>query len=224
MYLLYSRAIKGGGAILKSTSSGGASTQTSSSGGGTTATSSNGGGFSVTSASGGGETATSSNFIEAHIMSGVPENDLGGDNYGFHVHEVVVPGHSHTVTIASHTHSVSVSDHTHNVTVPGHTHSVSIPSHTHNVDIPDHTHEIEWGIYTLDRLPTAVTIKVDGNTVPYTKISAEHLDLIPYLTKEVEDRVKRGWHTVEITPNDLGRITAQVTTQFFIQSRGGGNH
>jgi hypothetical protein len=220
MYLLYSRAIKSGGAILKSTSSGGSSTQTSSSGGGTTATSSSGGGFSVTSASGGGTTATSSNYIEAHLMSGAPENVVGSS----HLHEVVVPGHSHTVTISNHSHSVTVSDHSHSVTVPSHTHSVTIPAHTHTVDMPDHTHDIDYGIYTLNRLPTAVSIKVDGNTVPYTATSADNLNLIPYLSKESDGKVIRGWHTVEIKPNDLGRITAQVTTQFFIQSRGGGNY
>ena len=76
-------------------------------------------------------------------------------------------------------------------------------------------------IFELDRTPSSVTIKVDGNTVPVTSTSVDSIDLIPYLALDSENRVQRGWHTVEITPNDLGRINAQLMVQFFIQSRGG---
>jgi hypothetical protein len=47
--------------------------------------------------------------------------------------------------------------------------------------------------------------------------------LIPYLSKDTEGKVNRGWHTIAIAPNDLGRINAQIFTQFFVQSRGGGS-
>lgn len=89
--------------------------------------------------------------------------------------------------------------------------------------MPDHTHAIQFGIFKLDNVPSKVTIKVDGNPVPYTATNGDNIDLIPYLSKDSEGRVNRGWHTVTITPNDLGRINAQIYTQFFIQSRGGGN-
>jgi phage minor structural protein len=201
----YERAIQGGGATTATSSSGGGSTQTSSSGGGAT----------VTSAAGGGATVTSNNFIEAHVMSGVPENAVGTDNYGNHLHEVVIPGHNHTVNI---------SDHTHSVAVPSHTHNVTIPSHSHTVSIPDHTHEIEFGIYKLEALPSSVAVMVDGNTVPHTSVEGDNIDLIPYLSKDSEGKVQRGWHTVTIAPNDLGRISAQIYSQFFIQSRGEGNY
>ncbi|MBT2736171.1 phage tail spike protein [Bacillus sp. ISL-7] len=200
----YERAIQGGGA----------STQTSSSGGGSTQTSSTGGQATVTSASGGGTTATSSSYVEQHIMSGVPENVVGTANYGNHLHEVVIPGHNHTVTIASHTHSVSV---------PSHSHTVTIPDHSHTVAIPDHTHAIEFGIYELGQLPTSVVIKVDDNTVPFTSVEGDNIDLIPYLSKDSEGKVDRGWHTITIAPNDLGRINAQIYSQVFIQSRGNGS-
>src|SRR5690606_12713983 len=96
-----------------------------------------------------------------------------------------------------------------------------IPSHRHDITLPNHTHEIEHGIFKLNRLPSRVTIKVDGVTVPYTSTSGDSIDLVPYLTLDSDRRVQRGWHTVEITPNDLGRINAQLMVQFFMQSRGG---
>jgi phage minor structural protein len=197
----YERAINGGGATTATSSSGGGSTQTSSTGGQAT----------VTSAAGGASTETSSSYVEQHLMSGVPENAVGSDNYGNHLHEVVVPGHDHSVSIPNHSHSVSV---------PSHTHNVDIPGHTHNVSIPDHTHGLEFGIYQLERLPTAVTIKVDNNPLDFTDTKGDNIDLIPYLSKDTDGKVNRGWHTVTITPNDLARINAQIFTQFFVQSRG----
>lgn len=238
----YERAIKGGGAVATSTSSGGASTQTSSSGGGSTQTSSSGGGSTqtsstggqatVTSASGGGATETSSNFIEMHSMTGVPENSVGTENWGYHQHEFVIPGHNHTVNIPNHTHSVTVPNHTHNVSIPNHTHTVSIPAHTHDVNIPahthdvsipDHVHEIEFGIFELDTTPSEVMIEVDGNQVPYTQTSGDNINLIPYLSKDSNGKVQRGRYVeIKITPNNLARINATVTSRIFIQSRIGG--
>ncbi|MDF2791407.1 MAG: hypothetical protein K0S80_4509 [Neobacillus sp.] len=197
----YSKAVKGGGGVIQSTSSGGSSTQTSSTGGQAT----------VTSAGGGGTTATSSNYVEAHYMTGTPENSVGTENWGYHLHEFVIPGHDHTVSIPTHTHSVSV---------PSHTHSVDTPAHTHGVTLTDHTHDLEYGIYKHSEMPTEVTIMIDGNIVPHTNIEGENVDLIPYLAKDTDGKIKRGWHIIEITPNDLARISAQVTSQFFIQSRG----
>ncbi|MBD7939539.1 phage tail protein [Cytobacillus sp. Sa5YUA1] len=220
----YGKATEGGGATSTTTSGGGATTATSSSGGGVSTSTASGGGSSQTSSAGGGTQTTTStrNFSQLNLMSGIPE---GLSNA--HVHEVQIPGdrfnHSHEITIGSHTHSVSIPSHTHNFNVPNHSHSVSIPNHTHDFTLPDHTHEIQHGIFKLNTTPSRVTIKVDGNTVPHTSTSGQNIDLIPYLGKDSSGRVNRGWHTVEITPNSLGRITAQITTQFFIQSRGGGN-
>lgn len=102
-----------------------------------------------------------------------------------------------------------------------HTHSFDVPAHAHDITLPAHTHEIEYGIFKLSRRPSKVTVKVDGVTVPITALSGDGINLIPYLSVDSEGRVQRGWHTVEITPNDLGRINAEVMTQFFMQSRGG---
>jgi len=208
-YFIYSRATKGGGAIVKSTASGGASTQTSSSGGG----------VSTSTASGGSTTTTSgaSSYVDGFVLTTTPvEGEYGLPAYENHMHRL------NTIHL-QHSHSVSIPAHTHNFSVPNHSHTVNIPSHTHSFELPDHTHDIEYGIYKLTSKPTSVTIKVDGNIVPITKLEADNIDIIPYLSKDAKGNVLRGWHTVEITPNNLGRINAQVSTQFFIQSRGGVN-
>ena len=218
----YGRATKGGGATTATSSSGGGTTATSSSGGGTTATSSSGGSVSKSTASGGATTTTSgtSDFVDEFILTTTPRPE--GALYDVHSHRINLQWlqHTHRVSIPAHTHNFEIPAHTHTVTIPNHTHTVSIPNHTHTVSIPNHTHEIEHGIFLLDRLPSTVTIKVDGNTVPVTAINGEDVDLIPYLATDDSGMIIRGWHTVEIAPNDLGRINAQLITQFFIQSRG----
>ncbi|MGG3042617.1 phage tail spike protein [Bacillus anthracis] len=263
----YSRATKGGGAIVESTSAGGAvvnstsagggvvnstssgggSTQTSSSGGGSTQTSTSGGGGSFTSEAGGGAvpSTTQKSFAEMHLMSGVPQNSVGSENWGYHLHEVVIPGdafshshtvnvpshkhqvnipaHSHSVTIPAHTHSVQIPDHTHQINIPNHTHEINIPNHTHTISLPDHTHDIQHGIYKLQEKPGKVTVKVDGNIVPMDSISAQNINLIPYLSKDGGGKIERNkWHEVTITPDKLGRVNANIISRLFIQSRIGG--
>ncbi|TDT83165.1 phage minor structural protein [Bacillus sp. AG1163] len=263
----YSKATKGGGAIVESTSAGGAvvnstsagggvvnstssgggSTQTSSSGGGSTQTSTSGGGGSFTSEAGGGAvpSTTQKSFAEMHLMSGVPQNSVGSENWGYHLHEVVIPGdafshshtvnvpshkhqvnipaHSHSVTIPAHTHSVQIPDHTHQINIPNHTHEINIPNHTHTISLPDHMHDIQHGIYKLSEKPSRVTVKVDGNIVPVDSTSAQNINLIPYLSKDGGGKIERNkWHTVTITPDKLGRVNANIISRLFIQSRIGG--
>lgn len=263
----YSRATKGGGAIVESTSAGGAvvnstsagggvvnstssgggSTQTSSSGGGSTQTSTSGGGGSFTSEAGGGAvpSTTQKSFAEMHLMSGVPENSIGSENWGNHLHEVVIPGdafshshtvnvpshkhqvnipaHSHSVTIPAHTHSVQIPDHTHQINIPHHTHEINIPNHTHTISLPDHMHDIQHGIYKLSEKPSRVTVKVDGNIVPVDSTSAQNINLIPYLSKDSGGKIDRNkWHEITITPDKLGRVNANIISRLFIQSRTGG--
>lgn len=253
----YSKATKGGGAIVESTSagggvvnstsSGGGSTQTSSSGGGSTQTSTSGGGGSFTSEAGGGAvpSTTQKSFAEMHLMSGVPQNSVGSENWGYHLHEVVIPGdafshshtvnvpshkhqvnipaHSHSVTIPAHTHSVQIPDHTHQINILNHTHEINIPNHTHTISLPDHMHDIQHGIYKLSEKPSRVTVKVDGNIVPVDSTSAQNINLIPYLSKDGGGKIERNkWHTVTITPDKLGRVNANIISRLFIQSRIGG--
>jgi len=204
-YKLYSRATKSGGAVVKS----------SGSGGGTVATSSSGGGGTHTSSSGGSTQTTSGFSKPTFFVYSSTKLPLTGATFDNHTHAVEVTDE------LDHSHSVSIPAHSHNVTVPNHSHNVTVPAHSHDIDIPEHSHDIEHGIFTLDRLPTAVTIKVDGNTIPHTAINGDNIDLVPYLEKAADGRIKRGaWHKVEILPNDLGRIVAQINMKCFIQSRG----
>ncbi|MDQ0270716.1 hypothetical protein J2S17_002601 [Cytobacillus purgationiresistens] len=218
----YGQATQGGGATSTTTSGGGATTATSSSGGGVAKSTASGGGSTATSSSGGGTTITSS--ISNPTFFAYTSNPVGlNPAYADHIHAINVTdqmNHNHSSTIPNHQHTVIIPSHTHNFDVPNHSHSVSIPNHTHDFTIPNHIHEIAHGIYKLNRLPSTVTIKVDGKAVSHTSTSGDNIDLVPYLSTDSGNKIQRGWHTVEITPNDLGRINAQLNLQFFIQSRG----
>lgn len=139
-----------------------------------------------------------------------------------HSHSVSVPSHSHSVSIPSHSHSVSIPSHTHSVKIPTHTHQVSIPAHSHNFSIPNHTHDIEYGIYKGTTASNGKLV-VDGTTVG-TYSSFNDLNLIPYLTKNSDGVVVRGWHTLQVTPNTLSRVELDLVIQLFANSRGGGQY
>lgn len=248
IFVLYSRGTGGGGAITKSTSAGGALVESTKSGGGTSKSTASGGGSTQTSKAGGASTQTSSAgggttasstfasptfFI--YSSTPLPLTDVSFENHYHavevaderlrHNHQVTIPNHTHQVSIPAHTHEVDIPAHTHDFTVPAHTHEVDIPSHTHQVVLPDHTHDIDYGIYELDTLPTAVKIEVDGNLVPVTSTSGNEIDIIPYLAKDDGGKVLRGqWHEVKITPNGLGRITANIISRMFISSHTGGTY
>lgn len=119
-----------------------------------------------------------------------------------------VNGHAHG--IVPHYHVFSIGDHVHNM--------------EHNHIIPSHNHQIQFGIYE-GATASAVGIIVDGNVVPGSATSADEFDLLPYLNKDEEGKIERGqWHSIEIVPNTLSRVTASVMSQVFIQSRGGGDY
>jgi len=145
-----------------------------------------------------------------------------------HTHAIQIPDHTHDISIPSHTHSVQIPDHTHDMSIPDHVHGVNIPEHIHGVDIPDHTHDIvlpnhvhniEYGIYE-GPTPTAVTVKVDGNVIPNAGLSETELDILQFMKKDNYGKIERGWHELEIIPNDLGRVQATLHLQVFVQSRG----
>lgn len=258
-YRGYTKAVKGGGAKVTSTSAGGASTQTSSAGGGSVVSSTSGGGGVTTSSGGGGSTATSSvdgqstqtssaGGSHRHLMfapssaSGPIQQDtkyeagsgallkIDGTNReiytkeisGEHTHTITTPAHTHNVPIPSHTHNVPIPNHSHNVSIPSHTHKVTIPNHTHTVTLPDHTHPLEWGIYEAPNSANSVDIIVDGKTLPQHDTSQQRLNIVDYLRKTTGGKISRGNHTIEIKPNRLARIEAQVICRVFIQSQLGG--
>ncbi len=220
-FRVYGRATKGGGAVVQSstTQGGGANVQST-----TTAA----GGATVQTTDSKGKhrhrvfrfiTDTESKEPPGNFLNYVAVADANGQSAaGF-----FAPGNQLDLYTeeesGEHSHAVPISAHTHGLTI-------SIPNHVHafSITIPDHVHELEFGIYKLKEMPTKVAVKIDGNTVPITAINGDNIDIIPYLSKDDSGKVNRGWHTISITPNDLGRINAQIYTQFFIQSRGGGEY
>ena len=217
----YSRATEGGGAIVKSTSAGGGTVRSTSSGGGTTATSSSGGGTSTSTQSGGGTTQSSTvweNLSTINIKSNQPTFE-GAD----HIHWIGIPleafKHSHSTTLPAHSHNFSTPNHTHDVNIPNHTHEIEIPNHTHEIELPNHTHNVKHEIVELDTLPSNVTIKVDGNVVPHTSTSGDRINLVDYMSKDADGKITRGRHEVEILPNGLARIEADLICRVFIQSQ-----
>ena len=269
-YRGYTKAVKGGGATVKSTSAGGATTSTSTSGGGSTQSSTSGGGYSSgsTTNSGGGSTQTSSvngqstqtssaGGDHGHIMLRYVSDYNGGidqfkrrifrsDNNndwfvieslntkdiptasssGHHSHSVSTPAHSHSVSVPSHSHnfSISIPNHNHKMTIPNHSHKVTIPNHTHQITLPDHTHPLEWGIYESNTSASKVDIVVDGKILPSHNTSMERLNLVDYLKKSNDGKIAKGWHKIEMKPNLLARIEAQVICRVFIQSQLGGQY
>lgn len=223
-YRAYSKAVEGGGASVSSTSSGGSSTQTSSSGGGTSTTSGSGGGVSTSTGGGGGTTRTSSaeNYRQGTSghNHGFPDLTVFLDKEGRNQVWRESGQHEHTFTIPTHTHDINIPNHTHSLTVDAHTHSISIPSHTHSITLPNHEHDIKHGIFERSQMPSAVTVRVDGVTLPGNETSSTDIDLLPYLAKDDAGRIQRGRYAeIEIIPNDLARINATVTSRLFIQSR-----
>ncbi|MBD9865546.1 phage tail protein [Enterococcus faecalis] len=170
-YRGYTKAVKGGGATVKSTSAGGASTQTSSAGGGSVVSSSAGGGGSTTSGSGGGSyqggstntdggsaQTSSANGSHDHLMFNViqgppqtlPKITLRAGGGG----EIYTEARGGTFRTASaadnHTHTVNVPSHSHrfNIDIPAHSYVVSIPNHTHSISVPSHSHQVRIPAHT----------------------------------------------------------------------------
>lgn len=225
----YERAIEAAGEVAKSTSSGGGVTPT---------TSTDEQKVRATTYKS-AEVKSSTTSREWNTIPGIYVPDgmsaAGAHNHGIQpgtqlatvgggaVTWVAAENHSHILT-ADHHHEVTIPGHDHEVTIPSHNHTVTIPEHTHEIQIPAHTHDIEFGIYEGPS-PSSVTIKVDGAEMPVTQSSGDSIDIVPYLSKDGEGKINRGtWHTVEITPDTLGRIVASVNLQLFVASRGGGNY
>lgn len=179
------------------------------------------GGGSTTSA-GGGQTSSADGEHVHKMFSATgfaaasdPNNSVAlrcANNQYIYVDSDTAAGIEYYTEGSSGSHAHTVDDHTHDV-----------PDHVHTFEIPGHGHPLEYGIYKHATLPTAITIKVDGNAVPGSSLEAENLDLIPYLSKDTDGKITRGWHEITLSPNGLGRINANVISQFFIQSRGQGN-
>ncbi|HDR5673661.1 phage tail spike protein [Bacillus anthracis] len=226
----YERAIKGGGAVVASTSAGGANVSSTSSGGGTVKASSSGGDHVHKMFHGGGIVPAEPSTIGLYTAFSDPGRNTSASFYakgtGSSFYTYGSSGnHTHDISIPNHTHSINIPNHTHSISIPNYTHDISIPNHTHDITLPDHTHEIEFGIFELYETPSKVTIEVDGNKLPFDSIRGQDINLIPYLAKDDEGKLQRGRYVeIKITPNSLARINATVTGRLFIQSRSGGTY
>lgn len=222
----YEQAIEGGGATTVTSSSGGGTTVSSSSGGGTSSTSSSGGGTSTSTASGGNHSHRMLVALSGPVQ-GLPSGLFAGKNSAGQTINVEMPANNVDLytydSSGTHTHTFTIDDHVHTFTIQNHTHSITLQNHSHTTTLPNHTHAIKFGIYKHTSLPTKLTIRVDGNLAGESSLEFENLDIIEFLAKDADGKITRGWHTISITPDDLGRINANVISQFFIQSRGGGS-
>ena len=136
-----------------------------------------------------------------------------------HVHGL----NAHTHEIAQHTHLFG---HYHNVvvtmTIPSFT--LNVNAHSHDVIFPAHRHDQEHGVFE-GSAASGVTLKVDGTAVPASAIDGGELDIVPYMSKDDAGKITRGtWHSVEITPDGLTRIVADIFVKTFIRSQGGGDY
>ena len=205
-------------AFSKAIGGGGGSTQTSSSGGGGSTTSSDGGGISSSTVNSDASTQTSTSDSTSNIWT------LSSP---YSIPEVMqyVDGHAHGLVRHKHPHShnVSIPKHNHRFYFDDHHHTIKLPTHEHRINIPEHTHNLQFGIYQGDRA-SKVTIKVDGKAIPPTQENTD-INIIDYLAVDSAGKVQRNtWHEIEIIPNKMSRIVANVFMQIFTNSRGGGDY
>ena len=213
----FSKATGGGGATASTTSGGGGFSDTTSSGGGSySSTDDGGGGYDTSDVDRNtGDTSGGHNHgiwpgVRLAIWGGVDENG-----------NVVSDGYVEWVKSGNHYHRLYIPEHRHSFNIPSHYHSFSIPSHTHGFSIPAHTHAIEWGIFEGETAEK-VTIKVDGKSVPVT---GTEINIAPYLATGDGGKITRNtWHEIEITPDVMTRMIANVFIQLFVNSRGEGDY
>lgn len=190
------------------------------SGGGGTRTSSSGGAVVATATAQGAYTLTTE-------TEGVTGTHLSGGAVGNMVTQAAdgsVGSHTHSLYDHYHEVRVSFTIPALQVDVPSHDHSVSIPDHQHTVGLPTHTHDIVYGIYEGSRAQN-VTIKVDGTTVPSSALQHSECDVTAWMSADQDGRIQRGqWHVIELIPDALTRIEANLYAQCFIQSLGGGDY
>jgi len=162
-------------------------------------------------------------FGAQHLPGNLTSN---GSNLVFPPWTTVVEGHSHqlqqhfhVVDVAAHGHTVTIPGHGH--TVPGHSHGFTIPGHSHNFNIPDHTHQITPGIFE-GTTASAMTLMIGNTVVGHYGTTIDNVNLVPFLPTGGGGRIRRGWHTIEIIPNNITRVECNISVQLFANSRGGG--
>ncbi len=217
----FSKAIGGGGGSTQTSSSGGGGSTTSSDGGGMSSSTANGG-SAVTTSSGGGGIVTDTGPGGINVTWVDVRTGPGGADKHRHDYRRV-NSHQHAVNIPSHRHDVNIPRHNHRFYIDDHYHRINLPTHDHRINIPEHTHNLQFGIYQGDRA-SKVTIKVDGKAIPQTQENTD-INIIDYLAVDSAGKVQRNtWHEIEIIPDKMSRIVANIFMQIFTNSRGGGDY
>ena len=213
----YSRGIEAAQSSVVSSSAGGGSTQTSTTNGATYGTTD----YNASETAG---TPTSAvvprgDTLDVTIHAGGQHSHMV---YGEESGETSFDGnHGHYATIDNHTHYSATSSHTHDIQIGGHAHSLTIPDHAHSMTIPSHNHAMEHGIYEGERA-NSIAIKVDGKAIP---AGQNDIDITQYFAVDGAGRITRNaWHRIEVVPDKMTRINANVFFQIFTNSRGGGDY
>ncbi|OAB45972.1 hypothetical protein [Paenibacillus glacialis] len=151
-------------------------------------------------------------------VSGNTETDgtyisgVGGHNHGIPDGTQLLVSGGRTVswsTSGGHRHPISLNSHSHSFTVPAHSHDISMPEHAHSISMPSHSHDIDYGIYESS-YATGVRISIDGVIRGGTYSSSENtVDITQWITTT-------GWHTIELTSTQLGRINASLYVKSFV--------
>jgi phage minor structural protein len=187
--------------------------------GGAVATTTSNGGGQTTSAGGGTTETTESAGEHQHVMFAYDgDYDPGQTTKAYHAG--VGGGGAQLVGLTGQSDSMYTysadGTHSHSVTVSSHTHSVS--DHQHDIVLDDHVHEPIYGIYKGPK-PTAITLTVDGNEVPNVGLNEDNLDIKPYTDTDSDGEPTSGMHELQLSPDDLGRITGNLFIQCFIESK-----
>lgn len=102
--------------------------------------------------------------------------------------------------------------------------TIEIPEHSHSFTVKSHSHGINYGIYEGGKAEN-VAIKVDGTEIPEDALDSSEIDIVKYLAKDSNGKITRGtWHEIEIAPDALARIEANLFVQTFVTSHRGGSY
>lgn len=113
------------------------------------------------------------------------------------------------VDSGNHQHAITLQPHQHGFVVPAHAHSISMPSHSHRITVPSHRHDIEYGIYE-GTTATGIQVIVDGiPRGPRYYGSENNVDITSWIQTP-------GWHTIELSSLQLGRINASLYMKTFV--------
>ena len=149
---------------------------------------------------------TGSGGSHTHTFTVKAHDTLGADdhNHGMaHTHSLGAHTHTYSHVHDDEGHQHSLGNHTHSTSA--HTHIVDIDAHTHTV--PAHAHDIVYGIYE-GTTPVTVDVYVDGVLKLNDKTVVINENIAAFFSQTNNKITRNMFHTIEIRPNTLGRISA----------------